>query len=406
MTISPIMTIGGVDVSRFVLKVHSEQTSSIYKDPGKFDVDLANINGRFFGAFGITDPEEGELIGLNPNTVIDFKVRITTDDCRDSGSKEIQIFRGEAQHVNVDELTLSIQGGCSESGMTSTLKQHHTFPPGKTITFAVNALLDDFGIPSNRRVVEPYNNQFPDKTPEFEVGLDFDNAFADMADQAQSIYFFDEMDVFHFIPATDIRGSVDVTGNILRGTSAKTMEAHCNFITVFGGVTELIKPEAPFSEIKSHALVIAEAKDDESIEECGTMRAPIVYVPNCNQEECQKIADNLLTWYKQYQDNPTIKLSGRAPRLLSRVTYRPWNGAMTSSNCESSASAGTSSIVGFVIKRVVDFDANGGFTSQLDLATNPMDLGDATGLAFPYDPFADIDPEAASNPLAEVADTI
>jgi len=41
--ITPILILDGQDVSRYFLTSHSEQTGNSSKDPGKYDITLANV---------------------------------------------------------------------------------------------------------------------------------------------------------------------------------------------------------------------------------------------------------------------------------------------------------------------------------------------------------------------------
>jgi hypothetical protein len=374
--IIPRLFIRGADVSRFLLSCHAEMTANQDKDPGKFDIKLANISGRFFGAFAAAGEESDEDVPLTPKTKILFLIINRRQNCESSVDENIRIFTGEVQNANCDEVVCNISGSCSEGGMTSGLKQHKAYEPGWTIREIANNLLDEYGIDKSKRVIEPQNNVAPDKTPEYWLAIDFDTAFSELSDESQSIYFFDEHDVFHLVSPFHYKGSVDLTGSILRGSDASTMVGHCNKVNVFGGSPGPM-PSDPGSEIKTHWLIHAEAKNEDEIAEYGEMVAPPVYVPNCPYEECQRIADNLLAQYMQYKDVPQIKVVGRAPPLLRRVTYHPYNGNLPPTNCSSNTNVQVGTITGLVTRRVVDLDANSGFVCTLDVATNSLALEDA-----------------------------
>ena len=56
--ITPILILDGEDVSRYFLTSHSEQTANSAKDPGKYDLTLANVGGRFTGSFAPKNYEQ------------------------------------------------------------------------------------------------------------------------------------------------------------------------------------------------------------------------------------------------------------------------------------------------------------------------------------------------------------
>ena len=382
MVIKPILTIDGQDVSRYLLTAHCEQTANQSKDPGKYDLVLSNIGGRFLGAFTpeTEDEYEGYLdtVNLVPKSRVSLKVLNQRRHCENvapTPAQVVRIFRGDIQKAEADEEFCRIEGSCTEGGMTSGLKQHKTYSPGVTVTYVANDLLDDFGVPRSKRHIYPKNNVLPDKTPEYQIAMDFDTAFDSLAQQAQSIYFFDHDDDFWLVPAAGFRVLQNLTGRILRGSNATTMVGHCNQVNVFGG-TLAPDPGAVGSEIYTHNLIHAQATGPEDdIQEYGLVVAPPVYVPNADYKECQKIADNLLQWYLQYKDVPRIKVLGDAPYLLSKVVFQPWNGDPPPINCFNKKPATMNPIIGLVTRRVVDLSADGGFVSTLDVATNSQDAG-------------------------------
>lgn len=67
---------------------------------------------------------------------------------------------------------------------------------------------------------------------------------------------------------------------------------------------------------------------------------------------------------------PTIKVVGKAPGLLSKVAYRPWNGSIPPVKCDGVEEAEMAPIMGLVTRRVVDISAEAGFVCSLDVTTN------------------------------------
>jgi hypothetical protein len=390
MHILPHLIIDGVDRSRYFISAHCEQTANSIKDPGKYDLVLANVGGWAMGAFAPKTPEQRiqEELGnfsLAPKKKVSLKVVVSQQGCEGQAGgadmppvpieKTITIFSGEIQKAEADELFVKIEGSCSEGGMTARINPRIYNDAAVPVSTVVNDLLDDFGYEGPRHVI-PFNNQLLDVNTTLEKGIDFDTAMYEMSCIGQSIYFFDENDEFWFVPATDFRGFSNLTGSILRGSNASNMVGYCNYVDVYGGTP------AGLWEGKTHNLIHAFAKaPDIEIQERGLMKAPPVVLPNADQKKCQDVANNLLEWYRQYLDVPTVKVVGKAPGLLSKVAYRPWNGQMPPVKCPVGGGADMPPIIkgeepeiwpvmGLVTRRVVDISAEGGFVSSLDVTTN------------------------------------
>jgi len=141
---------------------------------------------------------------------------------------------------------------------------------------------------------------------------------------------------------------------------------YCNHVDVYGGSPE------DLWEGKTHNLIHAWAEPDNDweIQSYGLLKAPPVVLPNADLAKCQEVADKLLEWYRQYKDVPTVKVVGKAPGLLSKVAYRPWNGSIPPIKCGGLEEAEMAPIMGLVTRRVVDISADGGFVSSLDVTTN------------------------------------
>jgi len=376
--IRPIVILAGSDVSRYFISSHSEQTGNSSKDPGKYDLTLANVGGWAMGAFAPKSVEEltEEELGnfkMAPKKRVMLQVVVSKSGCEGSSSKTITIFSGEIQKAEADELYVKIEGSCSEGGMTARINPQ-IWATGTPITTIVNDLLDDFGYEGVRHIM-PAKNTTDDINPTLDKGIDFDTALYTVSCWAESIYFFDENDEFWFVPATNLRGFSNLTGNILRGSNATNMVGYCNHVDVYGGAPE------DLWEGKTHNLIhaFAEPKNDWEIAQYGLLKAPPVVLPNADQAKCQEVADKLLEWYRQYKDVPTVKVVGKAPGLLSKVAYRPWNGQMPPVKCDGIEEAEMGAVMGLVTRRVVDISAEGGFVSSLDVTTNFLGVNKPTG---------------------------
>jgi hypothetical protein len=392
MHIMPELMIDGLDVSRYFLSCHAEQSANGAKDPGKYDLVLANVGGRFNGAFApkAVEAVEQEQLGtwsLAPKKKVSLRMISTKWGCEETAQSIVTIFSGEIQKAEADELFVRIEGSCTEGGMTSYIKTDKTFF-GWTNTDIVNWILDQFGGITTRHIY-PANDLPPDKTPELKGVFDFDTCLYLVAQWAQSIYFFDENDEFWFVPAADNRGFQDLTGNILRGSQANNLVGYCNWVEVYGGSYKPL-PFEDGSEAYDHNLIfaIAKAPDLEIQQWNGFIKAPPVYYPNLNQEQCQVVADNLLQWYRQYKDVPSVRVVGKAPGLLSKVSFMPWNGSIPPIACDGAEEAELGLVEGLVTRRVVDISADTGFIATLDVATNFMQAGVYAGNAtsFKSDP--------------------
>lgn len=378
MHITPVLILDGQDVSRYFISCHMEQTGNSSKDPGKYDLVIANPGGKFTGAFApksvevVTEEELGNFTTA-PKKKVSLQIIVSKQGCEGSSSKTITIFSGEIQKAEADELYLKIEGSCSEGGMTARINPK-IWPTGTPITTIVNDLLDDFGYMGVRHIM-PAKNTTDDVNPTLDKGIDFDTALYTVSCWAESIYFFDEADGFWFVPATNLRGFSNLTGNILRGSNATNMVGYCNHVDVYGGTPE------DLWEGKTHNLIHAwaEPNNDWEIQSYGLMKAPPVVLPNADQAKCQEVADKLLEWYRQYKDVPTVKVVGKAPGLLSKVAYRPWNGDMPPVKCDGAEEAEMGAVMGLVTRRVVDISAEAGFVASLDVTTNFLGVNKPTG---------------------------
>ena len=371
MHITPKLIIDGKDVSRYFISAHCEQTANSTKDPGKYDLVLANVGGRFTGAFAPKSIEartEEELgnFAISPKRRVFLQVIVSKQGCEGNSSKTITICSGEIQKAEADELYLKIEGSCSEGGMTARINPR-IWATGTPITTIVNDLLDDFGYEGVRHIL-PFKNSTDDVNPVLDKGIDFDTAMYEVSRWAESIYFFDENDEFWFCPATDFRGFSNLTGSVLRGSNASNMVGYCNHVDVYGGTVD---DGESVNERKTHNLIHAWAEAPEiEIQERGLMKAPPVILPNADQAKCQEVANNLLEWYRQYKDVPSVKVVGKAPGLLSKVAYRPWNGSLPPVKCDGVEEPEMWPVLGLVTRRIVDISAETGFVSSLDVTTN------------------------------------
>ena len=73
------------------------------------------------------------------------------------------------------------------------------------------------------------------------------------------------------------------------------------------------------------------------------------------------------------------KVVGKAPGLLSKVAYRPWNGQMPPVRCDGVEESEMGAIMGLVTRRVVDISAEGGFVATLDVTTNFLGVNKPSG---------------------------
>jgi hypothetical protein len=392
MIIYPELFIDGVDVSAFFISCHAEQTANSTKDPGKYDLVIANVGGKFLGAFAPKNYYDGKApegmsneealdqkvtnFTLAPKKKVTMRVRKVLGGCAGEGERTITIFNGELQKCEADELFLRIEGSCSEGGMTAYMKipKIWSTEKGDTVSTVVNDILDLYGFTGVRHIM-PLNDDLRDLN--FEIGdrVDFDTAMYLVAQVGESIYFYDEVDEFWFVPPYALRGLVNLDGHVLLGTNAANMVQYCTHVDVYGASPEDV------SERKQHNVIYAYAdvRDDPATAwehtSYGFMKAPPVYLPTADYATCKKTADNLLKWYRQYRDVTTVKLTGIAPGLLSEVTYHAWNGKMPPTSCDTGEGAEFGAVVGLVTKRVVDISAEAGFVCTLEVATSAMNSG-------------------------------
>lgn len=377
MHIKPILIIEGQDFSRYFISAHCEMSANSTKDPGKYDLVLSNAGQRFLGAFApksieeITEEQMGAFL-TSPKSKVRLSVKVYGKGC-EGGSRTIQIFQGEVQKAEADESFLRIEGSCSQGGMTSRLRKDMTWNTGTPVSTIVNDLLDEFEYHGPRHIM-PAKNSTDDITPYLEKALDFDTAMYEVSCWGESIYFFDENDEFWFVPATDLRGFSNLTGSVLRGSNATNMVGYCNRVDVYGGSPELLW------EGKTHSLIHAYAEAPEyELKAYGIMRAPPVVLPNADYNRCKEVAEKLLEWYRQYKDVPSVKVVGKAPGLLAKVAYRPFNGTPPPIACDGEEEAEMGPVMGLVTRRVVDISAENGFTATLDVTTNFLGVNKPSG---------------------------
>lgn len=391
MHVIPLVILDGMDVSRYFISCHCEMTANSTKDPGKYDLTLSNAGGRFLGMFALKNIEDvdREQMGLNdnpdpvnfhlaPKKKVSLKVTVSGKGC-ESGSRTITIFSGEIQKAEADELYVRIEGSCTEGGMTSKINPR-TWDGSTPVKTVVEDLLKHFGLTDESKWhIYPKKNSLDDRKFELDKAIDFDVAMYTISQVAQSIYFFDENDDFWFVPAVELRGFSNLTGSVLRGAQAANMVGYANHVDVYGCTLEDLTTRT------THKLIYASAdvRDDPLTEfefgQYGLVRAPPICVPDADVRRCQVIADNMLSWYRQFKDVPSVKVVGKAPGLLSKVAYKPWNGAIPPVMCDGSEEAEMSEVLGLVTRRIVDISSEGGFVCTLDVATSFLAAGVSTG---------------------------
>lgn len=392
MIVYPEVLIDGVDVSAFFISCHAEQTANSTKDPGKYDLVIADVGGRFLGAFapknyytdkapeGMSDEEALDQAVTNftlaPKKKVTMRIRKVLKGCAGEAEEPITIFNGELQKAEADEMYLRIEGSCSEGGMTAYMKipKIWSTEKGDTVSRVVNDILDLYGFTGVRHIM-PLNDDLRDLN--FEIGdrVDFDTAMYLAAQVGESIYFYDENDEFWFVPPYALRGLINLDKYVLLGSNAANMVQYCTHVDVYGASPKGV------SERKQHNVIYAYAdvRDDPATawehDSYGFMKAPTIHLPTADYATCKKTADNLLKWYRQFRDVTTVKLSGIAPGLLSEVAYQAWNGNMPPTTCDTDGGIEVGPVVGLVTKRVVDISAEAGFVCTLDVATSAMNSG-------------------------------
>jgi hypothetical protein len=379
--IRPIVALNGKDVSRYFISCHCEQTANAQKDANKYDLVLANVGGHFFesGSFAPKNYEQLTAEGsgdfdLAPKHTVSVEVEVSKKGCEE-GSKTITIFHGEIQKAEADELFVRIEGSCFQGGMTSRIHdeapaaQDQIYPKRLTITAVVEDLLAKFGIPGPWHI-SPANDKLKDQNPYLGKSIDFEDAFNEVAAWASSIYYFDENNEFWFTGVVPKSGFSNLTGVLLRGTNASTMVGYCNHVDVYAGTLDDEGGHPP-NERYTHWTQLASAEAPaEEIQAYGVITAPPVFLEDGHIEMAKELAKNLLEWYRQYRDVPTIKVVNKAPGLMSKVAYAPWNGSMPRVSCIGDKQAGLGNVYGIVTRRVVDLSAESGFVCSLEVTTN------------------------------------
>jgi hypothetical protein len=243
-----------------------------------------------------------------------------------------------------------------------------------TVTDVVNDVLDLFGFDGVRHIM-PLQDSLEDQN--FEIGnrVDYDTAMYLISQVGQSIYFFDEDDEFWFVPAYALRGLVNLTGKVLIGSDSANMVGYCTHVDVYGASPQDVTERKDHKPIYAYADVRDDPATAWEYDAYGQMNAPPVYLPTADYATCKKHADNLLTWYRQYKDVTTVKVTGVAPGLLSEVAFQAYNGTMPFGSCDPGEPNSVGPVKGLVTKRIVDISAEGGFVCTLDVATSHMNSG-------------------------------
>lgn len=400
--IRPRVIIESHDVSQFLVSCHSEQTVNAVKGEGKYDLTLCNPGGKFLkaGTFAPLTAQEITAIDtdytLSPKHQVSVEVEVTKTGC-ESGTNLITIFRGEIQDAQADELFVKIQGSCFQGGMSSRV--HDPSPEevaeitaqsssatniiwplkdGWDVKMIVEDLLERFGIPEPWHV-DPVINDLKEMSPYVGMVQDFNSAFTALGQASCSNWYFDANNEFWFGDVTSHEGFSDLNGVVLRGTNASNMTGYCNHVDVYGGT---LNDGEPINERWTHETVhelddwefhvSAETTEDERTLDGGRgiMTAPSIFRENASKEECKELAEAMLKWYRQFRDVPTIKVVNKAPGLMAKVRYRPWNGSMPPVACDGVEETGIGYVYGLITKRVVDISAEGGFVSTLEVTTN------------------------------------
>jgi hypothetical protein len=366
MVLIPHLTIDGGDYSRYFLSCHAEQTTNDPKDENKYDVTLANINGRLTGKFV-------------PKTRITLTVTNRRHTCQGSTDEEIQIFDGEVQDVSADETTCKISGSCDQGGMASSIEESRSYEPGTPFSKIVEDILAMFGYSGPNPVIKPVNEMVLNKNFQIFLSEGFNEAMQQVADESMSVWYWGEDGVFYFVSPYPSKGEseyppgfpvvadeMSLVGVQLESQVSQNMEGYCNVVRIIGGSPGPL-PSEDGSENKSHRLIFAEAPGVD-LEDYGTMIAPPILKPQCPQVLCDKISRNTLNWFLQFKNVATVKVVGKAPLLHSLVSYVPYNGNLPANDCEGGSEAVPAGVLGFVTRRVIDFSSDG-LVCTLNIAT-------------------------------------
>jgi len=372
--LSCTMTIGGNDVSKWVMKIHCEQTIDCRKDPDKVDIQLSNTKLRWRGKFAPNDTIEC--------VVLRTAYRNVNGGCKETRYPPIQLFKGDVQKASTDERIAKIEGSCYIGGMSGNLPKNVTYHKGTPIDFIVNDLLDQFEYKGGRAPVDTKVSVLPRKDLIYRAGTDFLGAFQTLADLTGSWYFADEYGIFYYVDPKILKYAKYLNGYLLNGDDTAALIGYANVVQVIGGTP--YRPDQIGAEIPTHYPTHrAKEEDAKAFKDNGRIEAPPVYVPEANKETCEKMAKNLLAYFSQFEDHCKPIVVGICPAPGAYVTYSPRNGAdILPTRCDDAPIPVVGNVTGVVVRRVVDYSTRGLITelevsTQIKTAESPY--GDLSG---------------------------
>ena len=354
------MSIGGIDVSKYIISIHADQSVDLTMSPSKIDIELMNSRLRFRDKFAPTDR-------ITCTVIEEFRT------CDSVIPLPMKLFDGQVQLAYTDEIIAKIEASCDMGPMAGSLKENVTYKGTQSIEEIIKNLVGDrFGWPGGRDRVHVNVKKMtylPIKELTFKQGTDFLSALDELCSYTYSWYFADEHGDFWYQDPEAKTGAINLNGFVVKGDDRTNLQGYYNVVPAVGG--SMHKPQEPGAEIQSHQPEIrytAIASDDE-LQRNGILVAPPIYIPEADKETIKNAAENALYYYLQKSNVNKPKLWKIFPPLRALVSYSAFNAQPGKYGCSASeVDEPSDPIYGTVTHRVVDINSDG-LTCDLEVAT-------------------------------------
>ena len=377
------VVVGAIDVSEDVVSIRVDAALDTESDPSKVEIRLANIKRMYDMAFTpqttqfqielINErrkaPTDGDEIPYNFDDMAGPDVY--TASISDS-YKHVDYYdagRGYVSDVKCNQDYAIISGVCIIGPLASSVNEDvSTVPqamPVDTVDImervAANSTTQfSYGIKASLAYWEQYQKASENSIQEM---------LNDAAHYAHAVVYADELGVVQIRDPKAIRGSkLNMNGYITNADITSSIMGYCNIVMVVGDRSERL-PSKEGHTTPSHINIYYEARDEESIEKYGELRAPTIFDPKFKIKEgsansCEEFAEKMLRYYKTFLNALTKpKVIGMAPLLQQHVVHKiPIPPDFTA----------TSVSEGVVTRKVIDYSGDGW---EADLEISPGILG-------------------------------
>lgn len=316
--------IGGEDVSDDVISIKARQSNDVDSDPGKIEITLVNRRQKYTNkwppqktpievtCFNWSYRENDQKPPDDPEPAEYLVATGTMTDNSSGPSEAIVIGECDLGHL-ADSLTgdADFHNRTPKEVLEIILSEHN--PP---MEFDWDPALDDRNVFKER---ETYGSDWT-----------FQDFLEDLCHvQLGAIYYFSEANRLQIKDPYTSVGVYDLDPYVLVPDQTTSIMGFRNSVVVIGDQTRSKDPKGISTSVHGSEPVISQyphGHDLDSIAKVGWLIAPVYRDNNIKTEdEANKKADQLLSFYKKYENALTVvEVVGIIPPLQSIVEYSPF----------------------------------------------------------------------------------